>query len=298
MSMSSDSSAHLSMSSMHPMASMSESMPMAAPGASFSFGPIFLAPNDELFFGMTICASMIDCDTATHKFSPAMAEEQTQAKLRKQQQEQEQQQQQQQQEQESARRRSSPRAQSEQQPVQRQQQQEQQGACPAIAYTHKLDCGDVSCKVSFVNLSPSKPLDWVDLHVVKADPQSLSHFLSIAGTQPLGLALRDSQINQFNYAMTLAAGAQPQMMMHGESSSMMHGASESPSMMMPMRSSVGSQSVDHLSNALSLQKFGAASLADSVLAEAGGSQVWQFELPLEFKGGGQNNSAHARSVAT
>lgn len=280
------------------MSEMGSMMPMAAPGSSFSFGPIFLSPNDELYFAMTICASMIDCDTATHRFKPAEAEEQTQAQLRQQQQQQQEQMMQQQQQQqvqeqqqlqgqESVRLGLSPRAQSDQQPqpIQQQQQQQQLDACPAIAYTHKLDCGDVTCKVSFVNLSPSKPLDWVDLHVVKADSASLNQLLSIGSTQPHAAALREAQIEQFNYQMTLAAGAQPRMMQHSSASSMM-----------PMRSSVGSQSADRLSNALSLQKFGAASLPESVLAEAGGSQVFQFELPIEFKGGGHNTThTHDRS---
>ena len=128
----------------------------------YAFGPIFLQPTDELSYAHTICSGMIDCISDQHSFKRQQApaapsagpSTQPQAVL-------------------APATHPSPSQPSQQPlpptrpavqpPVPTPAQAEVVPAaigCPAIAYRYQISCGDSKCKVSFINLSPEKPLDW------------------------------------------------------------------------------------------------------------------------------------------
>ena len=116
------------------------------------------------------------------------------------------------------------------------------------------------------------------MHLVKTTESILHRFLSLAGSESHQLALAAAEIPQLNMPMSLGAGVIGSMAAMGVAA--------------PSGHALQGQVSAELSSPAQLTKFGVSSLPATVMAEAGGTQVWQQAVPLIFKGGGQ--AAHAR----
>jgi hypothetical protein len=118
----------------------------------------------------------------------------------------------------------------------------------------------------------------VDIHVARTDESHLNALLARSVTEgplhassALASALVSEQEPQLNLQMALGAGVSAGDSMGG---SMQH---------MPMLRSSAMHPEPVLSSSEHVTKFGLASLPSTVLAESGGSQVFQFALPMKLK---------------
>ena len=117
----------------------------------------------------------------------------------------------------------------------------------------------------------------VDLHLVRTDESQMRRLLSLSAAGPLHSSALTSTATdiQQNYQMKLAAGAVGQMKMKGSGAQTEHEESL-------------------LSSHEQTIKFGIASLPSAVLAESGGSQV--FQLPSQSTT--RHNTTHTQLNST
>jgi hypothetical protein len=123
--------------------------------------------------------------------------------------------------------------------------------CPVVQFTPKLSCSESSCAVHFLSLTPSQPLDWVDVHV----KSSAAGMLAAIGAD--AAALKHPAIHM---RMGLAAGPKG---MHHASMGMEEGSSNFHSSLLGL----------------------SPSAATALLHSSGASQIFSAQLPVKFAHG-------------